>query len=409
MPIQSARGSLALKQESAVTGVNTGDNHQKGETENESYFGVLDSIVNEKKQSLVDTTSSLESLAKLQDHKNRIQLQFQNQFNQVPNRAIKTNFTQSLRDVRISSNRTMEVSQAKGSGTNRFIYQGYQKYMNQQKQMLLEGNSHSQAKLAHTIRSSPIDTRVSERTVSKKKNIGNYNVTLYQTERPTQVNSHYSFSRADQKSANKSIFNSRKASKVLKKTFMESTVSIPTFTSTKQTRRDILKNKGINWIKTKTLYELRQREIAGRDTNPDTSQSGLDISTQRYNSEDQLIYSRKRDIDNKTIKLSKWKEEIKEWDKDPQILIDLRKKIAHNREMARLQAIEEQKENMGTGQTETSPKNLETIRESEGSKQSSAMKEKSQSVLKFQKDKNELLKRIAKDKELNGLVNARQN
>ena len=65
MPIQSARGSLALKQESAVTGVNTGDNQQKGETENESYFGVLDSIVNEKKQSLVDTTSSLESLAKL--------------------------------------------------------------------------------------------------------------------------------------------------------------------------------------------------------------------------------------------------------------------------------------------------------------------------------------------------------
>ena len=117
---------------------------------------------------------------------------------------------------------------------------------------------------------------------------------------------------------------------------MESTVSIPTFASTKQTRRDILKNKDINWIKTKTLYELRQREIAGRDTNPDTSQSGLDISTQRYNSEDQLIYSRKRDIDNKTIKLSKWKEEIKEWDKDPQILIDLRKKIAHNREMARL-------------------------------------------------------------------------
>ena len=73
----------------------------------------------------------------------------------------------------------MEVSQAKGGGTNRFIYQGYQKYMNQQKQMLLEGNSRSQAKLAHTIRSSPIETYVSERTVSKKKNIGNYNVTLY--------------------------------------------------------------------------------------------------------------------------------------------------------------------------------------------------------------------------------------
>ena len=83
-----------------------------------------------------------------------------------------------------------------------------------------------------------------------------------------------------------SFFNSRKASKNLKNNFIDNSVSIPTFASTKQTRRDLLKSKGINWIKTKTLYELRQREIAARDTKPDTKASGLDVSTERYNSED---------------------------------------------------------------------------------------------------------------------------
>ena len=49
-----------------------------------------------------------------------------------------------------------------------------------------------------------------------------------------------------------------------------------------------------------------------------------------------MIYSRKKNVDKHHIKLAKWKDDMKEWEKDPQILIDLRAKIAKNKEESKI-------------------------------------------------------------------------